>query len=345
MPEKADKELKTRWMQFEGSYRLKSNTDATNLTKRYKTKNTPKLKIYQHKRTHHQPYLKRFKHIKQLSKDHKFLTVTTIVPLVHVDQVAPSTFPQLQGPKWDGENLTCAIDTVIASLQNIYNTIGPDSRLSFMNMSPWVDAIRSCDNISLLRNDLLHALNYMSPEDFPLGPHMKSVDDVIDSLFYSSILDCFLFTYYCETTNQFYQHQQSFTLLNVPHDLDLHCPTTISISDLLGPSRICLYCRQYHVSQSLTLNSEVPIIFISYNISNSLSTVPTTTTVVAETLSYFLRAIVFYNNGHFTCTLHVDGTTLWYDGMQNNGITTTLHNGCNLLHYQNHDPIMFLYSM
>ena len=340
MPDKSDKELQQRWMQFEGSYRLKCDAakgnnvslNRMNSLKVTKPKSQRQYKPYGISDTYTPQKLQtKGRNIKQLQNHLPW----------NIDPPNPVTI-SIQGPKWDGNNLTCALDTVITSIQHLCSSIKPTYRELLINMSPWVKEFTQTNNINTLRDQFLNALHQMNPDDFPMGPHPKSLTDVANSLFTSSIQDCFIFTYYCELTQQNFEKETSFTLLNIPHDLASR-NNKLEFSTLVGSSHRCIYCRQYHQCQLLTLKYAVPVLFISYDTTNL--NVPLEKELETNGSIYHIRSIMYYKNGHFTCALLLENGTFWYDGMKNNGIPTLLPNVQNHMSYDNHYPVLLVYSL
>ena len=345
MPNKADKELKERWMQFEGSYRLKCKTAKGNIEPNSPSKRTT-LKLSKQKTSNtYKPYTKKSYTLDFQALRAKRVTIkenqSHCVQNRNQDPPIPPSI-SIQGPQWDGQNLTCALDTVIACIQHLYSCIKPTYKEQFINMSPWIHAFVKSNNINSRRDQFLQALHIMNPDDFPMGPHPKSLTDVADSLFNSSIDDCFIFTYYCVHTQQTFEKETNFTLLNIPYDLASQ-NSKPQISTLVGSSHRCIYCRQYHQCQSLTLKFTVPILLISYDVTNY--TVALEKTLETNGSTYHIRSIMYYKDGHFTCALFLENDTFWYDGMKNNGVPTLLHNVQNHMSHNDHCPVLLLYSL
>ena len=334
MPAKTDKELQQRWMQFEGSYRLKcaeaggEKIPISPKRKKLLKNNTANFGNYN---TSLQTLLPKRKKNKVEHK-HEGFNITQPIP----------TIISIQGPQWDGENLTCALDTVIACIQHLYTVITPAYREQLIQMSPWIKEILSRNTtINRVRDQLLDALHMMSPEEFPMGAHPKSLTDVMDSLFNSAIDDCFIFTYHCDQNQENFERETSYILLNIPHALGTE--NGIQISSLIGFSHRCLFCRQYHQCKSLNLKLPVPLLLISYDVTNSLNHLPRSMETSGSI--YHLHSIMYYKDGHFTSALFSDNNTYWYDGMKNNGVPTPVHNLQHLLHHDDHSPVIFVYSL
>ena len=322
-------------MQFEGSRRMKFSSSGTEentmISKRKESKTISfpiqkKLKLSISQKTF------------PLSSDTKqssFVKLTV--------QETPHLTPQLfTGPKWDSANLTCALDTVVASLQHLCKLLAPDSLSMFLSISPWILAIHESNNINTLRDDFLLALNNMNADDFPLGPVQKSLSEVMESLLTSSPSTSFTFNYICDQFNTAYQNNSKMQLLYIPDEYQ-DFNDIFNVSHLQGFPKQCPFCRNYHPSKSLEVHSTVPVIMISHSAHTEANMLQHQ--LEASGRQFILRSILYYKNQHFVGSMIQNNQIFWYDGMLNSGNVVELFNVENLLTHQNHQPILLVYSL
>jgi len=342
MPEKTDKELKNRWMQYEGFYRLRCMKEEKDPIIR-KNATVQKETISQKKR--HQSIDGNI-HVKRLKTSNSSMTNNTMdcKYLNHATVQKPISIISHEiyftGPVWDSENLTCAVDTAIASIQHLYFNMSENSRNLLMCLSPWIEEIWKTPHINTTRNHLLSALNILNADDFPMGPINKSLSEVVQAIFTSSPENSLTFHYVCDITNQHYVHSTNLDFLQIPYD---YSDTQNLISTLIGPAFKCCYCNNYHTSIKFTVNPTVPILLIAHN--TTVSNYQLLKTFCKDGRTYILQCILYFKNAHFTCCLFKDYHSFWYDGMKNHGKPTLLREDLDSVNFKGHTPVLLIYSL
>ena len=340
MPDKTDVELKNRWMQYEGFYRLRCMNPIIR-----KKVTVQKETISQKKRPQRidvNMNMKRFKNSTcSIFNNTMGTNSKTFKPASAQNSISTNTNDiYFTGPIWDSRNLTCAIDTAIAGIQHLYFNMSDYNRNLLVCLSPWIEEIWKTTDINTTRNNLLTALNMLNADDFPMGPVNKSLSEVIQAIFTSSPENSLTFHYVCPVTNEQYMHFTSLDFLHIPYN---YIDTQNLIENLIGPVFKCSYCNNHHTSINFTINSIVPILFIAHN--TAVHNYPLLKTFFKDERTYILQSIFYYKNAHFTCCLFKDNKSIWYDGMSNNGNPTQLRDNIDSINYKGHTPVLLMYTL
>ena len=264
--------------------------------------------------------------------------LTLSLPFLVTDVTQTTYF---RGPTWDSSNLTCAIDTAIASIQHLYFNISGQNKVFLMRLSPWIEEIARTSNIDITRNQLMNALHQLNPNDFPLGPVNKSLSEVVQAIFSSSPDNSITYSYMCDVTNQHYQHSTPLQPFQIPYNYEDSTYNSL-ISSLLGPLLKCNFCNSYHNSHNFALDQSVPLILIAHN--PSIPDYNLVRNFAKDGRTYILQTILYYKNSHFTCCLFKETYTYWYDGMHKDGNATAIE-PITTISYNGNTPVLFIYSL
>ncbi|PPQ81451.1 hypothetical protein CVT26_007746 [Gymnopilus dilepis] len=100
----------------------------------------------------------------------------------------PPTQPlSLMGPTWDSQDFSCAYDSVLFILANLYNECRATERKDWKTVSPLVNNIIDClegnsNEPNVTRNMLRNTLHTMDPESFPKGQRGVDIEHLISAI-------------------------------------------------------------------------------------------------------------------------------------------------------------------
>ncbi|PPQ65718.1 hypothetical protein CVT26_000335 [Gymnopilus dilepis] len=226
----------------------------------------------------------------------------------------------LRGPVWDAENYSCAYDSLLFILQNLYSTVEPAIRSEWSTVSPLVanlvSTFESQQSPDIPRDMLRQTLHFTDPVAFPMGKNGADIEELAVALLDKDRND---------TSSQLTCNACGSNDLVPYFTLDLlvypMCPS-ITVSCSLQEQWTARHtnacrCSNGCVSpvQHNKFASNRPV-FVMVPMAYENIILDCTIPLQGEGLEYRLKGGVYHGSNHFTA-LFLDNThTLWHhDGM------------------------------
>jgi hypothetical protein len=240
------------------------------------------------------------------------------------------------GFMWDVDNWSCAYDSVLFVLANLWKEATDLQRNNFMNVNCTLDTLapilddatsaQPTTSYTQLRNFCRHILHQNKPEIFQYGQTLVSVADVVSNLFcLESRKPVVKFHLHCHNCKQ---HQYRL-IHSVPiHHNHLYWNNSEvvtypkSISTLLqkvlkGPiNRSCQICGE-DMTLSMERSQDTPPLLV-FDLSgvDSLPQINQTlhlSSAAHKKTRYLLKGVIYYKNNHFTSTYITTDKHRWWN--------------------------------